>query len=345
MMSLDLNIFDTSHPAWTLLVSRCPGATVFHHPAWGQLMQQSYGYRPFIAALVDDVGAIQAGLPVMEVRGPIGRSRWLSLPFSDYCPPLVSDEQLLSSLVSCIREQQIKKRMPSLEVRWKLPDAPGLQSVTPFVLHTVRLESDTSKVAKRITRQQLQNVRTAEKNNIRLVTGNSIEEVREFYHLHCLNRRKHGVPVQPWQFFVHLTEDLLAAGLGFVMLAYKDDLCVSGGVFLHWQKTLTYKYSATSEAHQNLRPNHLVTWTAMQWGCENGFTSFDFGRADPADQGLCEFKRRWGAEEAPLSYSYLPAAPHPKNSNRIQRIMENIIQRSPLWVCKAAGELLYRYSA
>jgi serine/alanine adding enzyme len=344
-MTMELALLKPSDPAWLHLVSNHPDATVFHHPAWVQFMQHSYGFRPFMAALLDENGTAQAGVPLMEVRGPLGGTRWLGLPFSDFCPPLANDDSLVCELVRHLDQQRAEQKIASIELRWPLPSDPSVESVPAFVLHTVRLEMDPSKVSKRITRQQMQNVRTAEKNNIRVVRGNSIAEIETFYQLHCLNRRKHGVPVQPWQFFKNLTTDLLASGLGFVLLAYQDNVCVSGGVFLHWQKTLTYKYSATSEAHQNLRPNHLVTWTAMQWGCENGYTAFDFGRADPADSGLCEFKRRWGAEETPLIYSYLPAAPSKKGSGHLQEIMEAVIQRSPLWVCRAAGELLYRYSA
>ncbi len=234
---------------------------------------------------------------------------------------------------------------PRLEVRAALPDLPHIYPRSPFVLHTVSLEADPARVAKRAHRQQVQNARTAEKNGIRVERGAGIDAVRAFYRLHSLNRRKHGVPVQPWKFFRLLTEGLLARGLGFVLLAYQGEACISGGLFLHWHKTLTYKYSATEETSQNLRPNHLVTWKAMEWGCEHGFTTFDFGRADLEDEGLRAYKRRWGAEETPLAYSTICATPPPEDrgAGRIGALLKDLIRRSPVWVGQAVGQVLYRY--
>ena len=87
------------------------------------------------------------------------------------------------------------------------------------------------------------------------------------------------------------------------MLAYQGNQPLAAGLFLHWQQTLTYKYAASSDQVQSLRPNYLLTWTAIRWGCENGFRIFDFGRTDVADIGLRTFKSRWGAVELPLIYS------------------------------------------
>lgn len=338
-------ILQTTDPRWLSLIEQDPAATIFHHPAWMELLTACYGYRAFIFAVKGRDGQIRAGIPMAEVNDHLTPRRWVALPFSDYCAPLSVEEGGSGALADALVEQQQAKQSPRIEVRWTLPEQEHLQVQSSYVLHTVPLERDEAKVAKRSHRQQMQNVRTAEKNEIRIVRGAGLDEVRAFYRLHSLSRRKHGVPVQPWSFFKLLTEKLLARDLGFVLLAYKEDACISAGLFLNWQKTLTYKYSATDEASQNLRPNHLATWTAMQWGCANGYTRFDFGRADLEDEGLRSYKRRWGAEETPLCYSYIPTAPQASKAGdgKLGGLLKEIIRRSPVWVGQSAGELFYRF--
>jgi hypothetical protein len=337
--------FDGNDPRWLSLIQNNPAATIFDHPAWLALLAACYGYRPFILAVQNGEGQVCAGIAVAEINDHLTPRRYVALPFTDYCKPLYRDENALSFLIEALVEQQRAKKIPKTEIRTGLPANPNIQENTVFVHHTLPMGPDISQVSKRVTRQQLQNVRTAEKNCIRVVRGTGLEEVRAFYRLNCLNRRKHGVPVQPWSFFKLLTSHVLEKGLGFVLLAYKDNACISAGLFMHWQKTLTYKYSATDENALDLRPNHLVTWTAIQWGCENGFTTFDFGRADIADEGLRSYKRRWGAAEIPLPYSYIPSAPatFSQGEGKLGMLMKNIIRRSPVWVGRAIGEVLYRY--
>ena len=98
---------------------------------------------------------------------------------------------------------------------------------------------------------------------------------------------------------------LIKSGLGFVVLAYKDSTPIAGALFLAWNGTLIYKYSASDPLYWRYRPNNLVLWTAIRWGCEHGYHLMDFGKTDLANQGLRDFKSGWGATETPLIYSYI----------------------------------------
>jgi CelD/BcsL family acetyltransferase involved in cellulose biosynthesis len=152
------------------------------------------------------------------------------------------------------------------------------------------------------------------------------------------------VPVQPRRFFRCIGQRLLEAERGFVLLAMQDGQCLAGAVCLHWGQVLTCKYSASRPDSLSVRPNNLIFWAAMQWGCEHGFTCFDMGRTEVDNEGLRRYKRGWGAAETPLVYSVIGGesgrAGRPP-SGRPADLMHTVIQRSPPWVCRAAGELLY----
>jgi hypothetical protein len=71
---------------------------------------------------------------------------------------------------------------------------------------------------------------------------------------------------------------------------------------------------------------------------------FDWGRTDLDNAGLREFKLGWGSEEQILHYSVLADCP-PKGSlaGKASRLLIPLIRRSPAWVCRTLGELLYQH--
>jgi len=210
-----------------------------------------------------------------------------------------------------------------------------------FVLHRIKLALEESTVSDRIKAKDLYKVRVAERKGVRIEKGNDTGFIRQFYQLHLLTRRRLGVPVQPRRFFELLAHHIIQKELGFILLAYQDNECIAGAVFLKWNKTLIYKYSATIKNARQLHAIDLILWTAIQWGCKNGYKWMDMGRTDNKDEGLKYFKKRWGAEEIPLDYCIISENIRRPSSGTWMKKVQPIIQKSPPWVCRAAGELLY----
>ncbi len=334
---------DSTDPRWMSFAESSSQANVFHHPAWMNLLAECYGYKPFILALQENEDQIGAGLALMEVKSVLSGKRWVSLPFSDYFIPVYKDDEAANRLSRELADYYQEAKIPKVEIRWKIPANPSIQYGSEFYLHRLTLDRDPEVVEKKLHRTQRQNIHTAEKNGVEIEVGRQLEHVREFYRLHCITRRRQGVPVQPWHFFELIFKRLIDNDLGFVLLAHAQGQCLAAGLFLHWGKTLTYKYASSSENLQNLRPNHLLTWSAIRWGCENGFSIFDFGRTDVSNEGLRTYKSRWGVDESELVYSTLSEKTPHQSSGRLTSLMEKVIQKSPLWVCKLAGEVLYRH--
>jgi hypothetical protein len=334
---------DPSDERWVAFTASKPQANIFHHPAWTKLLADCYGYRPFVVAVRDSNDNICAGLPMMELGGLLTGRRWISLPFTDHCAPLHhsvgSQSYLLTSLVHLSQDHST----PKIELRCEFPPHPAIRLCSHQVLHTLPLCPDSDSVAARFHSTHRRNIRVAQKRGVRIEWGEQRTHMEAFYRLHLQTRRRQGIPIQPWRFFDILESDLIEKGLGFVLLAHKDDECLAAAVFLHWQHTLTYKYGASAADGLNLRPNNLLFWTAIRWGCEHGYTLFDMGRTDLANTGLRAFKSGWGADEMPLAYSTLSTEPSRPMADKLMPIMHTVIRSSPLWVCRAMGKLLYKH--
>jgi len=58
-------------PRWTAFIESQPDATLFHHPAWVQVLAEAYGYHAFLIVHRDEDGNIVAGMPVLDVRNAL----------------------------------------------------------------------------------------------------------------------------------------------------------------------------------------------------------------------------------------------------------------------------------
>jgi lipid II:glycine glycyltransferase (peptidoglycan interpeptide bridge formation enzyme) len=222
----------------------------------------------------------------------------------------------------------------------------GVSARTEAVLHTLALERDPEAMLRRFKRSHVRrNIAKAEREGVTVEEARTASDVTHvFYGLHLQTRRRQGVPVQPRRLFDLIWRRLIEPGLGFCLLAYLNGAPIAGAVFLTWHKTVVYKFGASDPRHWNARPNNLLFWEAISWGCDHGYETFDFGRTDFDGPGLRRFKLGWGSTEYPLHYTTLgDSQPHVASSG--SRVLKPMIQRSPLWVTRALGELLYKYAA
>jgi CelD/BcsL family acetyltransferase involved in cellulose biosynthesis len=337
-------ILETHDPRWSHFVTSCRESLPFHHPSWTDLLFDCYGYRAFALAATDGAGEITAGLPVMEVKRPLGKKRWVSLPFTDQCPPLGATVEGMEELMADLDRTRRAAGVSSLEVRAALEgEIAHLQ--TSAVLHRLRLRPDVGDLFRTFKRSNQRLIHQAERKGVVVERAETMGDLADvFYGLHLQTRRRQGVPVQPRRFFRLLWERVLAPGFGFLLLAYANGVAIAGAVFLAWNGTLSYKFGASDPDFWQLRANNLTMWTAIQWGCTNGYEQFDFGRTDLDNEGLRNFKNSWGAVESPLGYSWIADAPVRVRSHAIQAPVARVIRSSPTWVCRLVGEALYKYA-
>jgi CelD/BcsL family acetyltransferase involved in cellulose biosynthesis len=332
---------------WLQFISQQQKATIFHHPAWLSVLHEQYGFNVFTLCAVDEKGTINAGIPFCEVRGITGEKRWVSLPFSDMCPPLSEDEIALNEVLGYCVGRKEAGQIQSVEIRYSLPEHEKFQKQTDAVIHNTKLTVALDELFDSFSKSQVQRgITKAQKQGLSVVISNDQSAVNEFYKLHLQTRRRLGVPIQPRRFFRIFFEQVIKSRLGFIVLVYTDSRCIAAGVFCGFGKVFTYKYGASDENYLRLRPNHLMFWTAMQEAVKRGYTLFDFGRTDADNQGLRKFKSGWGAVEVPLYYSYYPTAPHGKILATIKSaLVAPVIKHSPQFVCRVTGELFYKYFA
>lgn len=328
---------------WREFTETHPQAGVFHTPTWTSVVADSYGFDAFVLAALETDGEVLAGLPVVSVRSPLGRTRWVSLPFSDSCPLLVREGVAEDDVVEALRTQVLESTARELEVRGALPEQPDVHEVEVGYLHTVPLTADPADLHPKKNHRNARN--RAQRNGVRVTRGTSADDVEAYYRLHTLTRRRHGVPVQPRRFFDLIAERLVVPGHGFVASASLEGDIVAAGLYLGHNGTLVAKFGASDPDRQDTGAGYLIDWEIMQAACVEGYHTLDLGRTDSDAEGLRLYKNGWGAVEEPLVYAHVSRTAPSTARVGVGSFSQSVIRRSPVWVCRALGEVLYRWSA
>ncbi len=327
---------------WDKHLAGFPAATIFHTAAWARLLHASYGHTPLYFARVSS-GRLRSVLPVMEVNSWLTGRRGVSLPFTDECRALCPDAGSFHELYESTLAYGAGRKWRYLECRggkeW-LPEVPPSRS---FANHQLDLQADPAMLFKRFDDATQRAIRKAERNGLKIEFTQSIEAVRSFYDLLCLTRQRHGVPPQPFGFFVNFHAHILVPGHGLVVLARHGQIPVAAAVFLHFGRTAIYKWGASDETYQHLRGNNLVMWSALQNYVQSGHQLLDFGRTASDNEGLRRFKRGWGTTERTLSYIRynLQAADYTRASDAPPGMATRLFQRVPLSLSRIVGAFLY----
>lgn len=331
---------------WDDLVLSRENYSPFHSSAWARVLCDSYHFKPRYLEIAGD-NQPAAVVPFMEVGVFPANRRGISLPFSDYCGPLIGQQQSAQSLLLdlILHARQCGWRYLELRAATRLLDStPPTYS---YYGHQLKLQPDIQPIFRNFRKSIQRTIKKATHDNIKVTLDTSDESLKEFYRLHCMTRKMHGVPPQPWSFFRKLHSHFLRTHQGSIFLASYRGRYIAGALCFHFGTIATYKYAASDRKYKSLGASSLIVWEIIRYYAKSGFTALDFGRTDPANTGLMHFKNGWGGSIRTISYyKYdLKEAAFMTGTNRYQHYGEVLFKRCPIFFLKTVGSLIYRYMA
>jgi hypothetical protein len=374
--SSNLQIVDpTLFPNWDDLLLSTPGYSFFHSSAWARVLKESYGYTPLYFASIEN-GHFSALIPVMEVNSFITGKRGVSLPFTDYCEPIIDKDQDFADMFNYIIEFGKNRQWKYIELRGgdsyvnnlvlrlssfvSRPSSlvPASSRFAPCALrlavspsgknlvHTLDLTKGEKALHSGLRDSTRRNIKKAIKESVVVKILNSLESVKEFYLLNCITRKSHGLPPQPFNFFKNIAEYIIAIQSGFIVLASIKGRDIAGAVFFHFGNTAIFKYGASDNKYQHLRANNLVIWEAIKWYCQNDYKSFSLGRTDPENQGLAQFKSGWGGKQENIKYfKYdLGQRDFVNQGSKSSSFSNSLFTRMPVFLSKLISSVIYKHA-
>jgi len=329
-------------PQWDALVSTCKGRSFFHGSAWAQVLQETYRHRPvYFCRFVK--GAITGILPVMEVSSSWTGCKGVSLPFTDLCAPLYSSVADARALYSAAVRYGKDRGWRILECRSSATEWAGASRSVAFLGHVINLEDGSEALFHRFKSPVRCAIRKAERAGVRVEFSTSLQSMRSFYRLHCLARRRYGMPCQPFRFFENIARLMLGEGFGFIATALYEDLPVAAAVFFRDGQEAFFKFGASDYAYQHLRPNNLVMWESIKKCSDASLTRLHMGRTSLNQRGLRRFKLGFGACEVPIDYvkySFRKGT-FVKGVDYAESWLNSLFRRFPAPILRLTGNLLY----
>ena len=329
-------------PSWDQIVLSHPDHNFFHRAAWAKVIWKTYGHKPIYIRFCRD-GELATLVPLMEVASPLTGRRGVSLPFSDFCRPLVFDKRGQESLVPQLLELGRKRKWRYFELRAGRESENFPAPSEKYYGHKLDLTGGMENLFARFKDPVRRAIRKAEKRGLNVEATNTREAMVDFYRLHVRTRRRHGLPPQPLSFFLNIHEEVVKADLGFVIVGKLGTRPVAAAIFFYSGEAALFKFGASDERTQEIRGNNLVMWEAMKRLVGKGLRTLHFGRTTVSDDGLRRFKLSWGTDEEVIEYfRFALGRDLCVNGYRNASGFGNrLFRKLPLAINRLAGALIY----
>ena len=321
--------------------------TIFHTSNWSSVLSDSYGFRACYFAIIEGDHFIFL-LPMMEVHNFLFGKKGICLPFTDYCNPIINSKVELNDLLPQILSTAQGYNWKSIQIKDKSVSLGINPASSYYYRHTLVLQGGEEAVFKKFKENYQRKIKKASKQNkVNVSISKSFQALEDYYQLHCLTRKRQGMPPQPFSYFNNVYTHIIEKNLGFISLASIDNERIAGAVFFHFGGKAVYKYSASNLRYKSFNASYLVIWEAVRWLCGLGCTELCFGRTDPLHEGLIQFKGGWGTERHQINY-------YKYNVQKEMFIQEeqkgnppghSLLTVLPVSVLKMLGSMIYRYGA
>jgi Acetyltransferase (GNAT) domain len=338
-------------PRWDEFVQLHPRACLFHSSGWLRALAVTYGYRPIAYTTCSADEPLLHAAVVCEIDSWLTGRRLVALPFSDHCEWLV-DRKEDTLAISTILENSIKRqRWRYLELRTLSPTRIPVElarAQVRYTFHLLDLRPDLETIFANFHKSSIQRkIKRADRDGLVYSEGTSDLLLNNFYRLLRITRERHRLPPQPKKWFANLIKHF---GDGVkIRMASKDGIPAAAMLTVRFKDTMVYKYGCSDLRFNRFGSMHLLFWNAIQEAKRADLKAFDFGRTDADQQGLINFKGRWGGVESVLDYSRYSVGQtsghvFDMSTGKLKaRAAKYIVSHLPSSVVSRIGEALYRH--
>ena len=339
---------------WNTMVAAHPMGSVFQHTAYGRMLLATFRHiEPYYLSLVDGQGAITGGLGLFRVRSWLTHDRLVALPFAFYSDPMVGSaeelKRVLDGIVPLFRDT--RARYVEIKAHRSVALLTESDTMTPVHFHKtyfLDLADGLDAVSGKFHRTGVkQKIRRAEAFGITVRPAESEADVRTFYDLLVMGRRRLGLPPQNWEYFRNIWRHLVPLKMAGFTMAQKEGRTVGSLCSFFFKDTMYLAYIGTLEEFQPEGVGQILWWDALQKAAREGFRYVDLGKTSPHDEGLMTYKSRWNAVEQEVPSFYYPrptrSAMYYDDSSKSHQWARKAWRVMPTWLARFAARAAYRH--
>jgi serine/alanine adding enzyme len=310
-------------PAWDGYVLNHPEGNLYHLSGWASVIRKTYGHKSYYLIALRGKGGnenpIQSGgpldldsvvgvLPLINLKHFFFGNRLVSLPFFDFAGVLGNDEEVINLLRQKAMELGEGLKVEKVELRHLNPPlvpensgedgsrAGDFITKSEKVRMMLPLPDKSDTLLKSLKSKLRSQIQKPLKEGLTAKIGGS-ELLPDFYEVFSTNMRDLGSPVHS----PGLMRNVLAEfpDRSRIFIIYRDHEPLACSLTIGFRDTLENPWASSLRKFSHLSPNMLLYWTMLAFGCDNGYSLFDFGRST-RHESTYKFKEQWGAKPTPL---------------------------------------------
>lgn len=328
----------TEAKLWDEFVLSHSESSYTHLYAWKYIYENSYGLKSIYLGIFDG-SILSAVLPLVLIEFPLMKRKAFSLPYQNYCGLLALPGYDETSILNKVMEYLGTDKISLLEIR-KL----GRTEQSDYFTLKLNLPADSDELWKGFKPKVRNQVRKAWKFGFEIKLGK--EGLDDFYNIYSRNMRDLGTPVHSKKFFTEILTTFPSET--DVLTVYDGNKAAASMFLVKYKNSLSDPWASSVRDYLEFCPNMLMYWEALKYGCENGFTEFDFGRS-LKDSGTYNFKSQWGTFPISLDYMSFNSNGESKKTsvalyqNKKARCFTNMWKKLPLFAANTFGPFLRKY--
>lgn len=341
---------------WDDFVVSHPHGLICHLSGWKRIIEQSFrhirGYFPVI--LDGTMGRIRAGMPIYLVNSRITGKRLVSIPFATLSDPLVSSREEMLVLTEAVIQLAARHHAGKIEIRsldsTQLVEDPRYERIDFFKHHYLLLNQPAEHLTKRFHSTCVRRkIKLCSQNGLELIADCTYKDLECFFEAYLITRKRLGLPPQPFVLFKHLWQEFAPSGKFRFLAANYRGRTAASMILLKFKDRVSWEFIGVHPEYKHLNPTHFLLWEAISLALKEGYKIFDFGRTSPNNQGLMDFKRRWGTVVGELPQFWYPGSGNGlgllagMEKSLKYRSIGYLVRKSPRTLLPYLGELCYRH--
>ena len=334
---------------WDGYVHRHPSSTLYHLAGWEKVIREAYGHKTYYLIALDSdqgFGQINGILPLVHIKSIIFGNALVSMPFLDQGGVLADTDEIAEALLLETMKIAVDLGAKEVELRHLSPQPlPGFAAAQTFshkVAMRMELPEDADDLMRSFKSKLRSQIRKSIKEGCSACIGRA-ELLDEFYEVFCANMRDLGSPVHSYEFLKNILAHFPETKLCMV---YVQNRPVAGSIMMSFKKTVHNPWASSLRDYSKLSPNMLLYWSMLEYACNHGYRTFDFGRSSPGE-GTFKFKEQWGAKPEPLHWQTISlngkrTEPNPSAKEGFGAAIK-LWQQLPVPVTRFIGPMIRKY--
>ena len=327
--------------AWDEYVRNSGQASFFHLSGWKNVLEKTFGYKPFYL-YVERGGEICGILPLFLMKNLKFKNTLVSIPFGVYGGVCADDDSAAEVLLEEAKRIAKKTNSEYLELKNINPINNGLYVKELYVMFKKELPQNKEDCLKQQPRKARAASRKAIEFGLKAEVG--IHLLKECHHIYSVSVRNLGTPVVPFSFFKNIAEEFKDC-VTVLSVKFKGKTIASVLTFL-FRDTVMPHYGGALPEYFKYHPNNFMYLKLMEWGVENGYKFFDFGRSKKGS-GSYKFKELQGFEPKQMHYQYYlnktKEMPNLNPANPKFSLPITVWKRIPVCITKIIGPRIVKY--